>query len=187
MNTHEDENERKFLRFEALCRQQGLPVTVQRRVVLEAVLARDDHPGADDIYEDVQERIPGVSRTTVYRVLDLLVRLGIITKACHPGAISRFDRNTDLHHHLVCLRCEAVIDVADEQLNTLDLPDTSHLGFEITDFSVQLRGICINCRDGATVGKSNQTSRGAGSVSRSKQEAGTSTKETKDETQPETT
>ena len=59
--------------FEETCRRKGLPLTVQRRVILEAVLQRDDHPTADQIYEAVQERIPQLSRTTVYRVLDALL------------------------------------------------------------------------------------------------------------------
>jgi Fur family transcriptional regulator, peroxide stress response regulator len=138
-------------RFEALCRDQGLPVTVQRRTVLETVLGRDDHPTADQIYEEVVARVAGVSRTTVYRVLDLLVRFGMITKACHPGAMARFDGNTDRHHHLICLRCDRVIDLIDERLDALELPDTSHLNFEITDLRVQLYGVCADCRNEATI------------------------------------
>ena len=61
--------------FEALCRERGSPLTVQRRDILKAILERDDHPSADQIYETVKDRIPGLSRTTVYRVLDTLVEL----------------------------------------------------------------------------------------------------------------
>ena len=43
--------------FAELCRQKGLPVTMQRRVILETVLERHDHPTADQIYEAVHERI----------------------------------------------------------------------------------------------------------------------------------
>jgi Fur family transcriptional regulator, peroxide stress response regulator len=149
MTSQDDGSQGPLVRFERLCREQGLPVTVQRRAVLEAVVGRDDHPTADQVFEEVQGRIPGVSRTTVYRVLDMLVRFGIITKACHQGAMARFDGNTDRHHHLVCLRCERVIDLEDERLDALPLPDTGHLGFEITDFHVQLHGICKACREKA--------------------------------------
>lgn len=140
-------------RFEALCHEHRLPITVQRRTILEAVLGRDDHPTADQLYEQVQRRLPGVSRTTVYRVLEMLVRLGIIGKACHPGATVRFDRNTTQHHHLVCLRCGKVIDLQDKRLDNLQLPDTRHHGFVVTEFRVQLRGICGNCGKKATTSK----------------------------------
>ena len=58
--------------FEKLCRNRGLPLTVQRRVVLQVVLEHDDHPTADQILEAVKDRVPGISRTTVYRSLDTL-------------------------------------------------------------------------------------------------------------------
>ncbi len=135
--------------FEQRCREERVPVTVQRCTILEAVLDRDDHPTADQVYEDVRGRIPGVSRTTVYRVLDALVHLGAITKACHPGAVARFDAKTEQHHHLVCLRCDKVMDIYDDNLDTLPLPDTSRFGFQVADVRVQLRGICSDCRKGA--------------------------------------
>jgi Fur family transcriptional regulator, peroxide stress response regulator len=153
-------------RFERLCRAQGLPVTVQRRTVLEVVLGREDHPTADQIYAEVLGRLAGVSRTTVYRVLDMLVRFGVITKACHPGAVARFDGNTDHHHHLVCLHCDKVIDLVDEQLDAIKLPDARHLGFEVTDLRVQLYGVCAECRDKAIAAETDATTTDHSSASK---------------------
>jgi Fe2+ or Zn2+ uptake regulation protein len=45
------------------------------------------------------------------------------------------------------LGCDAVIDVTDERLNELPIPDTSAVGFEVKDFRVQLRGLCRSCRE----------------------------------------
>jgi Fe2+ or Zn2+ uptake regulation protein len=116
-------------------------------VVLEAVLDLDDHPTADRVHEAVARRDPGVSRATVYRALESLARIGVITKACHPGKAVRYDSRTEIHHHLVCLRCDTVVDIADERLDALPVPDTSSLGFDVSDFRVQLRGICRRCRE----------------------------------------
>lgn len=157
MNVHPIDDQESLRRLEDICRKQGLPLTVQRRVVLETVLGREDHPTTDQVYEDVRGRIPGISRTTVYRVLDMLVRVGVISKACHPGAAARFDRNTRQHHHLVCLHCDRVIDVEDERLNALKLPSVSRFDFEIIEFRVQLRGICANCRKTQSTSKKKST------------------------------
>ncbi len=135
--------------FERLCHEHGLRATVQRRVILEAVLGLDNHPTADQVYENVVGRLPGVSRTTVYRTLESLARLGVITKACHPGAVARYDRRTDLHHHLICLHCDGITDISDARLDDLGIPDTSAYGFEVADFRVQLRGLCRRCRANA--------------------------------------
>ena len=69
--------------FRRLCREQGLPLTEQRMTVLEVVLDLDNHPTADQVHEAVARRDPGVSRATVYRALESLARIGVITKACH--------------------------------------------------------------------------------------------------------
>ena len=130
-----------------ICRERGLRCTVQRRAILEAVLELNSHPTAEQVYEAVLPRLPGISKTTVYRALESLARLGVITKACHPGAAARFDGRTELHHHLICLSCDAVVDISDERLDALVVPDTSGFGFEVTDFKVQLRGICRRCRE----------------------------------------
>ena len=137
----------RLRRFEDVCRQRGLSLTVQRRVILEAVLDRADHPTADRIYDEVCRRIPGVSRTTVYRVLEMLVEVGVITKACSPGAATRFDPMTHRHHHLVCLHCDKLIDLEDAELNShVELPPSQAHSFEIQDFSIHFRGICPECQ-----------------------------------------
>lgn len=133
--------------FEDYCREQGVPFTLQRRVVLEAALELDNHPTADQIHEAVARRYPGIARTTVYRTLETLVRNGLLTKACHPGRGVRYDGRTDVHHHLICLRCDEVIDIADRKLDALSIPDTSEHGFEVSDYRVQIRGICRRCRE----------------------------------------
>ena len=132
--------------FERLCRARGVPLTVQRRVIYEAVLDHADHPTADDVYERVRRRLPGVSRTTVYRVLETLVRLGVIGKPSSPGSVARYDKSVDRHHHLVCVRCERTMDLEDPSLNRLKFPDTRLLGFTIADYSVHFMGVCQSCR-----------------------------------------
>jgi Fur family peroxide stress response transcriptional regulator len=139
--------QRRVEEFRRLCREQGLPVTEQRLVVLEAVLDLDNHPTADGVHEAVARRDPGVSRATVYRTLESLARMGVVNKACHPGKAVRYDSRTDVHHHMVCLRCDAVIDFDDERLDALPVPDTSRFGFEVSGVQVQVRGTCRRCRE----------------------------------------
>jgi Fur family peroxide stress response transcriptional regulator len=132
--------------FRRLCREGGVPFTEQRRAILEAMLDLDDHPTADRVHAAVARRRPGISRSTVYRALEGLAEMGVITKVCHPGRAVRYDRRTELHHHLVCLRCDAVIDITDPRLDALPVPDTRPWGFEVEDLRVQLRGTCQRCR-----------------------------------------
>jgi Fe2+ or Zn2+ uptake regulation protein len=146
------EREKRRRRFEALCRGEGLPLTVQRRAILDAVLEHDDHATVDEVLGIARRLVPGVSRASVHRTLETLARFGLLAKAGLPGRATRYDTRLEPHHHLVCNACDAVIDVTDPSLNDLPVPDTSHLGFEVRDFIVQLRGLCRACRAGRSGG-----------------------------------
>ena len=147
----------KLLALEAACRDQGLSLTVQRRVILEALAGRDDHPTADDILAQVRGQLPEISRTTVYRVLDALVRLGLAVKISSPGAAVRFDCRTDRHHHLVCLQCEKVLDFEAPKLNRLPLPRSAAYAFVIQDYSIHFRGLCSECGSERPNGRNRKT------------------------------
>ncbi len=139
----------KLQQFEALCRRRGIPLTWQRRAVLEALAERRDHPTADQLYEAVSARVPGISRTTVYRALETLQQVGVARRVLHPGSATRFDAVTEHHHHVVCLRCGLVLDVAEPVSESLDLPSEVPGGFEIVDYSIYFQGICSACRQQA--------------------------------------
>jgi Fur family peroxide stress response transcriptional regulator len=136
----------RLKKLEQVCRERGLPLTSQRRAVLEVLLQRSDHPTADQIFEAVHERSPEISRRTVYRVLEMLVEFGLIRRVHHPGAAARFDAKTHRHHHLVCMGCNKIVDWESSDLDGISLPKGKLHGFDICDFSVQLMGMCPECR-----------------------------------------
>ena len=133
--------------FEAACRAQGLPITVQRRRIFEALLGRTDHPTREQVYAAVKETLPGVSRTTVYRVLETLVGLGVLAKACSPSAATRVAPRTERHPHLVCQRCDRLFDVEDAAVDhRIRPPDVRREGFAIEDYSIYFTGLCAACQ-----------------------------------------
>lgn len=137
---------KRIEQFERACRERGLPVTLQRRAVLGEILGRSDHPTADQIYETLKTRLHGLSRTTVYRILETLVQFGVITRTCHPGSAARFDPKVRQHHHLVCTQCEQVIDLEATHLNKVRWPNVQKVGFQIQGYHIHFHGICAGCR-----------------------------------------
>jgi Fur family transcriptional regulator, peroxide stress response regulator len=137
---------KKLSHLETSCREHGMPLTVQRRVIMETLAGRQDHPTADQVYDAVGERLPGISRTTVYRVLEAFVALGVSRKINNPEAKAHFDADTSRHHHVRCSGCGAVSDVHDERLNTLQLPPETASGFQLVDYSINFIGTCSTCR-----------------------------------------
>lgn len=128
------------------CKENGLALTIQRRAILENLAGRSDHPTADQIYDSIKEQLEGVSRTTVYRVLETLVNVGVIKKVSNPQSIAHFDADTSRHHHMTCIHCGAVIDIHDERLNSLELPECFKSDFEFQDYTINFSGRCSSCR-----------------------------------------
>lgn len=139
----------KLDRMAARCREDGLPVTVQRRMIMESLAGRVDHPTADQVYEEIRERIAGVSRTTVYRVLEAFVAHGLAQKVSVAQAKARFDAETRRHHHLECVTCGGVVDIHDKSLDEVTFTDIAGTDFEIIDFAISFRGRCPACMKAA--------------------------------------
>ena len=133
--------------LEQTLREQGLSLTSQRRVILESLLERKDHPTAEQVYDLVRDRLPGLSRATVYRALEMLVQAGAARKVFHPGAVARFDPMVERHHHMVCQICGKLADVESSAIQDIPLADIRPSGFTITDYSINFTGICLGCQE----------------------------------------
>jgi len=136
------EEQQRIERFVAAHRESGLPVTIQRRAVFDAILDRQDHPTAEQVYRAVRQDRPQISRVTVHRILGTFVSLGLVAKTCHPGSAARFDPKTHQHPHLVCLDCGGIVDVEDPRLNRIAWPKVNPREFTIQDYHVHVRGRC---------------------------------------------
>ncbi len=139
------ETARRVRDFEMACRERGLPITVQRRVLMDAIVRTETHPTADELWELAKARIPGISRTTVYRVLDTFVDLGLVRRLPHPRGATRFDGDVSPHHHAVCTSCENVYDVQEANCAALPPPADLPLGFVIEGCAILFLGTCRDC------------------------------------------
>lgn len=122
--------------------------TKQRRLVLQAVQSRFDHPTAEQIYEDVHKADPKISQGTVYRNLNCLSEGGAICHVRVPGA-DRYDLRTDLHYHMFCVKCKKVIDAPYSYKAHLDEETMRQSGFDIIRHRLVFEGVCPECRDDA--------------------------------------
>ena len=119
--------------------------TIQRRLVLEAVNQLRHHPTAEEIYAQVQESHPTVSRGTVYRNLNSLADAGHIRRVSHLNAADRFDFELKPHYHFYCAGCGKVFDAQldyDHQLMDR-LPKDS--GFLYKEYEITFTGLCPSC------------------------------------------
>ncbi|WP_246530934.1 Fur family transcriptional regulator [Streptomyces bathyalis] len=91
-------------------RARGYRLTPQRQLVLEAV-DKLEHSTPDDILAEVRRTAGSVNISTVYRTLELLEELGLVSHA-HLGHGAPTYHLADRHHHmhLVCRDCTEVIE-----------------------------------------------------------------------------
>lgn len=118
--------------------------TKQRKMVLEAVLSRCDHPTADQIYSDLRMKDDKISRGTVYRNLGILAEDGDITNVKVPAA-DRFDSRLDRHYHMYCTMCGKVLDAPLSYSIEYDEEVEKETGFRISRHRVVFEGLCQDC------------------------------------------
>lgn len=122
--------------------ESGLKVTPQRVAVMQA-FEKLNHPRAEEIYKEVYNSIPGLSPTTVYNILDVLVNKGIVKRVKTESGVMRYDAVSDHHHHMYCLSSDRVEDFFDPELDKIlqEYFEKKRIdGFKIEDIKLQLMG-----------------------------------------------
>ena len=129
----------------AIIRRAGGRLTVPMRIVIAILLDSDRHPTADDLIAAVNERITGISPSTIYRVLSRLDELGVIEHV-HSGTGPAFYQ---LHHsshvHLVCNTCGAIINIPEATFDDLGKTVLAAFKFTIQPRHAALLGQCDDC------------------------------------------
>jgi Fur family transcriptional regulator, peroxide stress response regulator len=118
----------------------------KRDLVLQILRSSTAHPAAEWIYQKAKERMPSISRGTVYRNLKLLCHNGQSRVCAVQDGVSHYDGDMRHHYHIICTECGRIDDVphtADQischQYETLT-------GYSIHSHQVEFYGICQECR-----------------------------------------
>jgi Fur family ferric uptake transcriptional regulator len=88
-----------------LVQAQKMRMTKQRRLILDELRKKNDHPTADILYDRVRKHMPRISLGTVYRNLEILTALGEIQTLELSGTQKRYDGIPGKHYHIRCLHC----------------------------------------------------------------------------------
>jgi Fur family ferric uptake transcriptional regulator len=129
-----------------LLRERGGRVTTATRAVVEMLADRRDHLTAAEIAERVRRDRPDVHSSTIYRILDRLTELGVLTHAHLGQRPAVFHIADDRHDHLVCEHCGAVVDVPASMLQPVARQAAQDFGFELATGHFALGGRCDRCR-----------------------------------------
>lgn len=122
---------------------KNLKVTPQRIAVFDALFQNKNHPSADDIREFVRKSYPNLAIGTIYNVLEIFCKKGILKKVKTDRDFIRYDIEQNRHHHLYCDECDYIEDYYNEELDELLRDYFAKRGiknFEIKDINLQIVG-----------------------------------------------
>ncbi len=127
--------------FPAFCRDHGLKCTPQRLGVFAAVCGSREHPSVDGTMEKVRKTVPTVTRESVYRIMNELSSLGVLTRL-DTLTSARYDAFTGPHAHFICESCGRIFDYPLPE--SFRLP--SGMPAEMHHFELRVTGVCDACR-----------------------------------------
>ena len=123
--------------------EHGIRPSLQRIAIMDYLLTHFTHPTVDDVYCGLSEKIPTLSRTTVYNTLRMFSEndaAQMITiddhRVCYDGDISA-------HAHFYCNRCRKIYDIFDDVSPMLKQRTVG--GHKVDDVQLYYKGVCKEC------------------------------------------
>jgi Fur family ferric uptake transcriptional regulator len=127
--------------------EHGYRLTPQRLMIASAIEASEGHISAEEVYAQVAAKYPQVNVSTVYRTLELLKRLGLVTETDFgEGRVRYHPAGKGHHHHLVCTECGNVIDLDESMLSSLESMLLKEHQFVADLKHLAILGRCVKCR-----------------------------------------
>ena len=131
-------------------RPAGSKRSSKRDRVLEVFLHQEGHVSADDLFDLVRREAAGIGRATVYRTLQWMVSAGVARKVDFGEGRSRFEASYrhPRHFHLICNTCHSSSEFLSSDIESLLEEIAGARNFSTTQATVQIYGVCEQCRTG---------------------------------------
>src|ERR687884_2215539 len=139
--------QREIDKFQQFLFKQGLKLTRERAALLREIFSTHYHFEADELLFKMKEKSVKISRATVYRTLELLVKSGMVRRV-HLGEDHYHYEHVrgDSHHdHLICTACGMVIEFHDDVLEQRQREICERKRFTPTFHNLQILGVCNDC------------------------------------------
>ena len=127
--------------IEEKCKDKGVRLTDQRKVIAKIMSNSNDHPDVDELHKRVNKIDKKISTATVYRTVKLFEEFGIVEKHDFKGGKARYEEAPDEHHdHLIDINSGEIIEFVDKEIEILQNKVAKRLGYELVDHKLELYG-----------------------------------------------
>ena len=124
-------------------KDHSIKITSQRLEILKYLNEHHTHPNVEEIYSELKKKHPSLSRTTVYNSLEILKKNKIVQSLTISGSELRYDIEEGLHHHFLCKKCGAILDIS---ITCPNMDRTLDGGHRVEEVQGYFKGIFKNCQ-----------------------------------------
>ena len=127
--------------IESKCKQKGVRLTDQRRLIAKVMSESASHPDVDELHRKVNKLDAKISIATVYRTVKLFEESGIVAKHDFKGNKSRYEQAPEEHHdHLIDVNSGEITEFVNEEIEKLQKQVAEKLGYKLVDHRLELYG-----------------------------------------------
>ena len=127
--------------IESKCKQKGVRLTDQRRLIAKVMSDSESHPDVDELHKKVSKFDSKISIATVYRTVKLFEEAGIVAKHDFKGSKSRYEQAPEEHHdHLIDVNSGEITEFVNEEIEKLQKQVAEKLGYKLVDHRLELYG-----------------------------------------------
>jgi len=127
--------------IESKCKQKGVRLTDQRRLIAKVMSDSESHPDVDELHKKVSKFDSKISIATVYRTVKLFEEAGIVAKHDFKGNKSRYEQAPEEHHdHLIDVNSGEITEFVNEEIEKLQKQVAEKLGYKLVDHRLELYG-----------------------------------------------
>lgn len=142
------------VKFREFLEIRGEKLTAPRRALIQHVFSSHKHFDADELVAELHSTDAGVSRSTVYRTLRLLVESGLLREfRIANRAVYEHDFGYPSHDHIHCTQCDAIIEFRNEEIRKIRESVARQHGFRAEAHRLVIEGVCQPCQRKAARGR----------------------------------
>ena len=127
--------------IESKCKQKGVRLTDQRKLIAKVMSESESHPDVDELHKKVSKFDSKISIATIYRTVKLFEEAGIVSKHDFKGSKSRYEQAPEEHHdHLIDINSGEITEFVNEEIEKLQKQVAEKLGYRLVDHRLELYG-----------------------------------------------